>query len=196
MRTKTWRCRGRQSESGWCWCSVEVGVRRASVGAEARWCQSPRFSASLIGLRVRVCDGAAGTMNVGSRAPADPSFIWRYARGGAHCHERQAPPIRTRLGSGRSGDLVPIWRSGWDEITSLRGSRARQPRAQISSQRKMSARKLHISTIWRVTLDDPRRLDTGKAAQIEPRTRPPPGEERSFRSDTNPWQTDPHAPAT
>jgi hypothetical protein len=45
------------------------------------------------------------------------------------------------------------------------GSRARQPRAHISSQRKMSARKLHISTIWR-------RLDTGKTAQIEPRTRP------------------------
>jgi hypothetical protein len=101
-------CRGRRSESGWCRCSVEVGVRRASVGAEARWCQSPRFSASLIGLRVRVCGDAAGTVNVGSRAPVDPSFIWRCVRG-AHCHERQAPPTRTRLGSeNRSRDPVPI----------------------------------------------------------------------------------------
>jgi hypothetical protein len=63
--------------------------RPSVVGAEARWCQSPRFNASLIGLRVRVCDGAAGTVNVGSRAPADPSFIWRCTRG-AHCHERPA----------------------------------------------------------------------------------------------------------
>jgi hypothetical protein len=74
-----------------------------SVGAEARWCQSPRFSASLIGLRVRVCGGAVGTVNVGSRAPAKPLFYM------AHCHERQAPPIRARLRSGsrdgiRSGD--------------------------------------------------------------------------------------------
>jgi hypothetical protein len=29
----------------------------------------------LIGLRVRVCGGAVGTVNVSSRAPADPSFI-------------------------------------------------------------------------------------------------------------------------
>jgi hypothetical protein len=93
--------------------SETVGVRSRSkrvVGAEARWCQSPRFSASLIGLRVRVCGGTVGTVNVGSRAPADPSFIWRCARG-AHCHERQAPLIRARLGSGRSGDPVPIRRS-------------------------------------------------------------------------------------
>jgi hypothetical protein len=99
-------------------CSVEVGVCGASVGVEARWCQSPRFSASLIGLRVMVCGGAAGTVNVGSRAPSGPSFIWRCARG-AHCHERQAPPIRARLGSDRSGDPVPIRRSGVGEITSL-----------------------------------------------------------------------------
>jgi hypothetical protein len=88
-------------------CSVEVGVRRASVGAEARWCQSPRFSASLIGLRVRVCGGAVSTVNVGSRTPASPSFIWRCVRG-AHCHERQAPPIRARLRSGRSGDPARV----------------------------------------------------------------------------------------
>jgi hypothetical protein len=58
--------------------SETVGVRSRSkrvVGAEARWCQSPRFGASLIGLRVRVCGGAVGTVNVGSRAPAGPSFI-------------------------------------------------------------------------------------------------------------------------
>jgi hypothetical protein len=52
--------------------SKVTGVRSGSkvVGAGARWCQSPRFSASLIGLRVRVCGGAVGTVNVGSRASA------------------------------------------------------------------------------------------------------------------------------
>jgi hypothetical protein len=93
-------------------CSVEVGVCGASVGVEARWCQSPRFSASLIGLRVMVCGGAAGTVNVGSRAPSGPSFIWRCARG-AHCHERQAPRsgrVSDRTDPeirSRSGD--PVW---------------------------------------------------------------------------------------
>jgi hypothetical protein len=86
-------------------CSVEVGVRRASVGAEARWCQSPRFSASLIGLRVRVCGGAVGTVNVGSRAPADPSFIWRCARGGPLPQTAGAPD----QGASRIGK--PIQRS-------------------------------------------------------------------------------------
>jgi hypothetical protein len=61
---------------GWC---RRPSIRRSV--AEARWCQSPRFSASLIGLRVRVCGGAAGTVNVGSRTLASLSFIWRCARG-------------------------------------------------------------------------------------------------------------------
>jgi hypothetical protein len=94
------RGRGRQ-------CSVEVGVCRASVGVEARWCQSPRFSVSLIGLRVRVCDGAAGTVNVGSRAPSGPSFIWRCARGGPLPRTAGAPD----QGASRIG---PIRRSGPD----------------------------------------------------------------------------------
>jgi hypothetical protein len=52
-------------------------------------------------------------VNVGSRAPASLSFIWRCARGGPTATKRQVPPIRARLGSGnRSGDP-----SG--EITSL-----------------------------------------------------------------------------
>jgi hypothetical protein len=90
--------------------SETVGVRSRSkrvVGAEARWCQSPRFSASLIGLRVRVCGGAVGTVNVGSRAPADPSFIWRCARGG---------PLPRTAGAPDQGatQIGPIWRSGPD----------------------------------------------------------------------------------
>jgi hypothetical protein len=63
-----------------------AGVRSGSEAvessvAEARWCQSPRFSASLIGLRVRVCGGAVGTVNVGSVPRLSLSFIWRCARG-------------------------------------------------------------------------------------------------------------------
>jgi hypothetical protein len=109
MRTKTWSSVGVEVVGH---RSVTEVVGRQSV-AEARWCQSPRFSASLIGLRVRVCGGAVGTVNVGSRAPACLTFIWRCARGGATATKRQAPPIRARLGSGnRSGD-----RSG--EITFL-----------------------------------------------------------------------------
>jgi hypothetical protein len=47
-----------------------------------------------------------GTANVGSRAPACLTFYCDAAREGAHCHTRQTPPIRARLGSGnRSGDL-------------------------------------------------------------------------------------------
>jgi hypothetical protein len=80
MRTKTCR-RSSVGDGapvvGWC----RRPSSRRSV-AEARWCQSPRFSASLIGLRVRVCGSAAGTVNVGSRASASLSFIWRCARGG------------------------------------------------------------------------------------------------------------------
>jgi hypothetical protein len=53
-----------------------------------------------------------GTVNVGSRAPAWPLFYMALREGGGHCHERQAPPIRARLGLGRSGDPVPIRRSG------------------------------------------------------------------------------------
>jgi hypothetical protein len=84
------------------------GRRPSVVGAEARWCQSPRFSASLIGLRVRVCGGAAGTVNVGFRAPADPSFIWRCARGGPLPRTAGAPD----QGASRIGK--PIRRSGPD----------------------------------------------------------------------------------
>jgi hypothetical protein len=55
-----------------------------------------------------------GTANVGFRAPACLTFYCGAAREGAHCHTRQAPPIRTRLRSGnRSGDP-----SGGDHIPS------------------------------------------------------------------------------
>jgi hypothetical protein len=53
-----------------------------------------------------------GTANVGFRAPACLTFYCGAAREGVHCHTRQAPPIRARLGSGnRSGDP-----SGGDHI--------------------------------------------------------------------------------
>jgi hypothetical protein len=46
-----------------------------------------------------------GTTNVGFRAPACLTFYCGAAREEAHCHTRQSPPIRTRLGSrNRSGD--------------------------------------------------------------------------------------------
>jgi hypothetical protein len=85
--------------------SVRVGVE--VVG---RWRRrggtNPLASAPLlIGLRVRVCGGAVGTVNVGSRAPACLTFYMALREGGGHCHKRQAPPIRVRLGSrNRSGD--------------------------------------------------------------------------------------------
>jgi hypothetical protein len=52
-----------------------------------------------------------GTVNVGSRAPACPPFYCGAAREGVHYHTRQAPPIRTRIGS--------VSRSGDSEITFL-----------------------------------------------------------------------------
>jgi hypothetical protein len=46
--------------------------------------------------------------NVGSRAPACPPFYYGAAQERAHCHTRQAPPIRARIGSvSRSGDHIP-----------------------------------------------------------------------------------------
>jgi hypothetical protein len=39
-----------------------------------------------------------GTVNIGSRALACPSFYYYAVREGVHCHTRQAPPIRTRIG--------------------------------------------------------------------------------------------------
>jgi hypothetical protein len=72
-----------------------AGVRSGSSSrrsvAEARWCQSPRFSASLIGLRVRVCGGAVGTVNVGSRAPAKPLFYMALREGGPLSQTAGAP---------------------------------------------------------------------------------------------------------
>jgi hypothetical protein len=50
-----------------------------------------------------------GTANVGFRAPACLTFYCGAARDGTHCHTRQTPPIRTRLGSGnRSEDPEEI----------------------------------------------------------------------------------------
>jgi hypothetical protein len=70
------------------------------------WCQSPRFSASVDRSYIRVCGGAVGTMNVGSRAPASLSFIWRCVRGGGHCHKTAGAPDQ---GASRIGK--PIRRS-------------------------------------------------------------------------------------
>jgi hypothetical protein len=73
---------------------------RRSV-AEARWYQSPRYNASLIGLRVRVCGGAVGTMNVGFRAPAKPLFYMALREGGPTATNGRRPR------SGRVWDRDP-----------------------------------------------------------------------------------------
>jgi hypothetical protein len=94
------------------WWRTPVGVgspvfgrgRRSSSRrsvAEARWCQSPHFSASLIGLRVRVSGGAAGTVNVGSRAPAKPLFYMALREGGPTATNGRRPR------SGRVSDRDP-----------------------------------------------------------------------------------------
>jgi hypothetical protein len=72
---------------------------RRSV-AEARWCQSPRFSASLIGLKVRVCGGAVDTVNVGFRTPAKPLFYMALREGDTATNGR-------RPQSGRVWDRDP-----------------------------------------------------------------------------------------
>jgi hypothetical protein len=57
---------------------VTVGVegRRSTVGCRGEVSQSPRFSASLIGLRsLGFCGGTVGMANIGSRVPACPPFI-------------------------------------------------------------------------------------------------------------------------
>jgi hypothetical protein len=67
--------------------------------------QSPRFSAPLIGLRSLGFMGALWARRTLVPVPQlAPLLLWRCARG-AHCHTRQAPPIRARIGSvSRSGD--------------------------------------------------------------------------------------------
>jgi hypothetical protein len=79
--------------------SVTVGVeaRQSAVGCRGEVSQSPRFSASLIGLR-----------SLGFSCPGLPPFYCGAAREGAHCHTWQTPSIRTRIGSvSRSGDHFP-----------------------------------------------------------------------------------------
>jgi hypothetical protein len=75
---------------------VTVGVEghRLAVGCRGEVSQSPRFSASLIGLRSL---GFVGHYGHGERwfpYPGLPPFYCGTAREGAHCHTRQAPPIR------------------------------------------------------------------------------------------------------
>jgi hypothetical protein len=91
-------------------------VGRRSV-AEVRWCQSPRFSTSLIGLRVRVCGGAVGTVNVGSRAPAYLTFYMALREGGPLPQTAGAPdqgasrigkPIRRSLRGDHFPNILPL----------------------------------------------------------------------------------------
>jgi hypothetical protein len=100
--------------------SETVGVRSRSkrvVGAEARWCQSPRFSASLIGLRVRVCGGSVGTVNVGFRAPAWPLFYMALREGGPLPRTAGAPDQGvSRIGPIRRSGPDPEIRCGRDHI--------------------------------------------------------------------------------
>jgi hypothetical protein len=103
MTSVVGRCRGRRS--------VTEAVGRWSV-AEARWSNPLAPAPLLIGLRVRVCGDTVGTANVGFRAPACLTFIWRCARG-AHCHKTAGAPDQ-----GASRIEKPIRRSS-REITSL-----------------------------------------------------------------------------
>jgi hypothetical protein len=85
--------------------SVTVGVegRQSAVGCRGEVSQSPRFRASVIGLRSL---GFVGTLNVGSRAPACPLLLWRCARGGPLAYTAGAPD----QGADRIG--FPIRKSG------------------------------------------------------------------------------------
>jgi hypothetical protein len=73
--------------------------------------QSPRFSASLIGLRsLGFVGGTVGTTNVGSRALACPLLLWRCARGGTLSYMADAPDQGTDwigFPIQRSGDHFP-----------------------------------------------------------------------------------------
>jgi hypothetical protein len=101
MRTKTW-CRSPVGDG-----SSVVGRSRGVGRRSRRRCgANPLASAPLlIGFRVRVCGGAAGTVNIGSRAPACLCFIWRCVRGG-HCHKTADAPDQ-----GTSQIRKPIRRS-------------------------------------------------------------------------------------
>jgi hypothetical protein len=88
--------------------SVTVGVEghRSAVGCRGEVSQSPRFSASLIGLRSLGFVGALWARRTLVPVPRLAPFYCGAAREGVHCHTRQAPPIRARIRSvSRSGDL-------------------------------------------------------------------------------------------
>jgi hypothetical protein len=83
--------------------SRRVVGRRSGVGGEVS--QSLRFSAPLIGLRSLGFVGALWARRTLVPMPWLAPFYCGAAREGAHCHTRQAPPIRARIGSvSRSGD--------------------------------------------------------------------------------------------
>jgi hypothetical protein len=54
---------------------------------------------SVMGQCLAFVGHCVGVVNVGSRAPGVPPFIWRYVRGGPLPQERQAPLIRARDGN-------------------------------------------------------------------------------------------------
>jgi hypothetical protein len=90
--------------------SVTVGVegRRSVVRCRGEMSQSPRFSASWIGLRSLGFVGALWARRTLVPVPRlAPLLLWCCARG-AHYHTRQAPLIRARID--RFPDLE-IWRS-------------------------------------------------------------------------------------
>jgi hypothetical protein len=87
--------------------SVRVGVEvvghRSGVGGKVS--QSPRFSASLIGLSSLGFVGALWARRTLVLVLRLAPFYCGTTREGVHCHTRQTPPIRAWIGSvSGSGD--------------------------------------------------------------------------------------------
>jgi hypothetical protein len=78
--------------------AVTVAVVVGGRQSEAWWAVPLTSAPSRSDLVARVCGGTVGTVNVGSCAAACPLYYCYAAREGAHCHTRQAPPIRARIG--------------------------------------------------------------------------------------------------
>jgi hypothetical protein len=86
--------------------TVAVRSRRSAVrGVVGR---SPHFSAFTIGLSSYGLWGHCGHSECWFPCPGVPPFYYCAVREGTHCHTRQAPPIRARIGLvSQSGDHIP-----------------------------------------------------------------------------------------
>jgi hypothetical protein len=72
-------------------------VLKGAMVVAALWAVPLASAPSRLDRIGRVCGSTVDTVNVGSCAPVCPLLILRCVRG-AHCHTRQAPPIRARIG--------------------------------------------------------------------------------------------------